>query len=226
MVGASSLRLSAPAMRRRYTRLIVVALVLVVIGAGCGTTVGSRTSGASPAARRGLPTSAVTSMSCSATTTSTSQRAAVPSCVFVLTDGRRFKCAGSTLARSTPNPRTLEQAKACLSLSPLTIPPSLRAVTTRIAADRACLTNKGLRVTGGPVIPSQGPNSPDGELITADAFIAFYTDTDKAQRLEPQVKRNARPFGGQVVRRGAVTVLWIRVPASALRNAVSDCAFG
>jgi hypothetical protein len=81
-------------------------------------------------------------------------------------------------------------------------------------------------VTGGPVLPQQGQNTPDGELITNGAFIAFYTDQRKAERLEPEVRQNARRFGGEVVRKGAVTVLWIRPPASALHNAVSGCAFG
>jgi hypothetical protein len=106
------------------------------------------------------------------------------------------------------------------------MPASLRAVVERITAARACLTRKGLRVTGGAVFPQQGPSSPDGELITRGAFIAFYTDSRKAQRLEPEVRQNARRFGGQVVRNGAVTVLWIHPPASGLRNAVSGCAFG
>jgi hypothetical protein len=103
---------------------------------------------------------------------------------------------------------------------------SLRAVAARIAVARACLTRNGLRVTGGPVFPQQGPSSPDGELITRGALIAFYTGSRKAQQLEPEVRQNARRFGGQVVRHGAVTVLWIHPPASSLRNAVSGCAFG
>ena len=76
------------------------------------------------------------------------------------------------------------------------------------------------------MFPEQWPGSPDGELITGGAFIAFYTDPRKAQRLEPEVRQNARRFGGQVVRHGAVTVLWIHPPASGLRGAVSGCAFG
>ncbi len=106
------------------------------------------------------------------------------------------------------------------------MPASLQAVAARIAADRTCLTSKGLRVTGGPVFPQQGPDTPDGELITNGAFIAFYTDQRKAERLEPEVRQNARRFGGHVVRKGAVTVSWIGPPASGLRNAVSGCAFG
>jgi hypothetical protein len=75
-------------------------------------------------------------------------------------------------------------------------------------------------------LPQQGPNSANGELITKGALIAFYTDQSKAARLEPQVKQNARRFGGQVVRNGAITLLWIHPPASGLRDAVSGCAFG
>jgi hypothetical protein len=111
-------------------------------------------------------------------------------------------------------------------MSPLVIPASLRAVVARIAKDRACLTSKGLHVTGGPVFPRQGPNSADGELITDGAFIAFYTDQRKAARLEPEVEHNARRSGGQVARKGAATVLWIHPPASGLRDTVSRCAFG
>jgi hypothetical protein len=85
---------------------------------------------------------------------------------------------------------------------------------------------KALPVIGGPVFPQQGPSSPDGELITRGALIAFYADSRKAQRLEPQVRQNARHFGGQVVGHRAVTVLWIHPPASGLRNVVSGCAFG
>lgn len=106
------------------------------------------------------------------------------------------------------------------------MPASLEAVAARIAADRTCLTSKGLRVTGGPVFPQQGPNTPDGELVTNGALITFYTDRRKAERLEPEARQNARRFGGQVVRKGAVTVLWIRPPASGLRKVVSGCAFG
>jgi hypothetical protein len=98
-----------------------------------------------------------------------------------------------------------------------------------IQTTRTCLTVKALRVTGGPVFPQQSPSSPDGELIAGDrdggAFIAFYTDASKAQRLEPDIRRNASRFRGLVERQGAVTVLWIHQPASSLRRAVLACAF-
>jgi hypothetical protein len=91
------------------------------------------------------------------------------------------------------------------------------------------MTTKRFRVSGGPVFPQQSPTSPDGELIVGNgaggAFIAFYTDAGRAARLEPEVRQNARHLGGQVERRGAVTVLWIRRPANGLRKVVLACAF-
>jgi hypothetical protein len=220
-----------PKQRRCPTHLATAAVLLAVSATGCG----SATSSTSPSVARGTLAAQVTSASCSSAATvavssgvatSAARRPPVSSCVFALTDGRRFKCPGPAFARSTPTPGTLEHAKACVMMSPLVMPASLRAVAARIATDRTCLTSKGLRVTGGPVFPQQGSNSADGELITEGAFIAFYIDQHKAARLEPEVKQNATRFGGQVVRNGAVTVLWIHPPASGLRNAVSGCAFG
>jgi len=124
-----------------------------------------------------------------------------------------------------PTPSKLQRAKACTTMSPLAVPASLHAVVAMIARDRTCLTSKGLRVTGGPVLPRQGPDSADGELITEEALIAFYTNPQKAERLQPQVKQNAKRFDGQVVQNGAVTVLWVHPPANGLRVAVSGCVF-
>jgi hypothetical protein len=94
---------------------------------------------------------------------------------------------------------------------------------------RTCLSMKALRVRGGPVFPQQSPSSPDGELIVGNgsggAFIAFYTDSMRARRLEPAVRQNARRFGGQVERHGAVTVVWIHPPPAGLRKSVLTCAF-
>jgi hypothetical protein len=103
---------------------------------------------------------------------------------------------------------------------------SVRAVAARIALAKRCLTSKGLHVTGGLVLPQQGPSSPDGELITAGAFIAFYTDARQAQRLEPEVKQNAARFHGRVVRHGAMTLVLVHPPASGLRQTASECALG
>jgi hypothetical protein len=95
-----------------------------------------------------------------------------------------------------------------------------------------CLLGQGLRVTGGPVFPSesQAPEGADGELIVGSgaggAFIAFYRDASRAKRLEPDVAQNARRLGGQAERRGAVTVLWIRPPTSGLRKSMRACQLG
>jgi hypothetical protein len=113
----------------------------------------------------------------------------------------------------------------------LVIPSAVRAVIAAIAKARTCLTARGLRAIGGPVLPATpGSSSPDGELIVGNAasgtFIAFYTDAGKAQRLEAGVVRSASRVGGRVERHGAVTVVWIRPPATEVRKVVEACAFG
>lgn len=83
---------------------------------------------------------------------------------------------------------------------------------------------------GRPSPAVAGPNSRDGELLIAhddaQTFIAFYTRSRKAQRLEPEVVQKAKRISGQVMRRGAVTVLWTHPAPSQLRNRVETCAFG
>ena len=77
------------------------------------------------------------------------------------------------------------------------------------------------------MLPPQGPNSPNGELIVGNghggAFIAFYTNPGRAKQLEPEIIQNARHLGGQVERQGTVTVLWIRPPTSRLRGSLHAC---
>ena len=199
-----------------------MAILLSATGAGCGSAL--RSSSLSTAGR-GPALAAVASVSCSYTATSSSRRAAANACVFVLTDGRRFRCSGVTFAKKTPSVALLEHAKSCIPLRRHVLSPRLRAVATRIAVARTCLTNKGLKVAGGPVSPEQGPSSPDGELITTDTFVAFYSSVGKAQRLEPEVIRNAKRFRGQVVRHGAVTILWVRPPGHDLRTTVVSCVW-
>jgi hypothetical protein len=212
----------------------VVAALAVSVAAlyagGCGGAGKPLPSVAEPPTGAGALADQVASSSCSARASSTISRV-VRHCVFVLMDGRRFRCLGSAFAGSTPSANALAHANACARLRRLVIPASSRAVFAAIGTARACLTAKGLRVSGGPVVPPDphSPRSPDGELIVGDvaggAFIAFYKDPRKAQRFEPEVVRNAKRFGGEVERRGAVTVLWIRRPASDLRNTVKACVF-
>jgi hypothetical protein len=150
-------------------------------------------------------------------------------CVFVLSDGRRFRCPPAFgVGRPAPGVSVIEHTKACTPLTPLTIPASTRAVFARIEKTRSCLIKQGVRVTGGPVLPSQGPNSPDGELLIvydgAQTFVAFYDSSRKARRLELEIVQNVKRIGGQVVRRGAVTVLWTHPATSQLRDRVEVCA--
>jgi hypothetical protein len=113
----------------------------------------------------------------------------------------------------------------------LVIPAAVRGITAAIAKARSCLTAAGLHAVGAPVIPPNPPGSisADGEVVVSATpiavFVAFYTDAAKAQRLESELTRNATRIGGQVERRGAVTVLWTRPPVAKLRHTVEACAF-
>jgi hypothetical protein len=99
-----------------------------------------------------------------------------------------------------------------------------------IAKVRTCLAGRGLRIAGGAVPPAgHGPGGPQGELMVGDgtggAYIAFYPDPRSAERLEPELIRNARGFDGQVERRGSVALLWLHPPTRGLRTSVQACAF-
>jgi hypothetical protein len=98
-----------------------------------------------------------------------------------------------------------------------------------MAKTRACLTAQGARVTGGPVLPPQGPSSPAGELIVINAgaptFIAFYKDSRTAKLFEPAAIQRAKRFNGQVERHSAVTIIWTHAPSGQLRRGVEGCAF-
>jgi hypothetical protein len=151
-------------------------------------------------------------------------------CEFVSRDGRRFKCLGRRFELSHPNASGLAHDKACTPLSRLPVQVVPSRLLTALARARACLTNHGFRVTGGTLGPGERtPSTPEAELIAGNrsdgAFIAFYTDSRSAQRIEPELTPFAHRFGGRVERRGAVTVVWIRPPASGLRTSVQACAF-
>lgn len=213
----------------RPLSVLLVAGALGGIAGGCG---GGASAPAATASTPAFDTSTqVSSATCSSATvtvlsggsTSSSEPA---SCVFVLSDGQRFRCPAS-FGRSTPSVSTLEHAKACIRLSRLKLPAAIRAVIATIDAAHECLVAQHLRVTGGPVLPPQGPGSPNGELIVGDghdgAFIAFYTNPSRAKQLEPEIIQNARHLGGHVERHGAVTVLRIRPPTSQIRGSLHAC---
>lgn len=151
-------------------------------------------------------------------------------CEFVLTDGRRFKCHGRRFQGSPPNARELSHDKACTSLSRLVTPAPSRTAVATLAKTRTCLGNARLRVTGGPIPPARvAPRGLEGELTvgneTGGAYIAFFADPHTAAHLESALIHTARRFGGQVERRGAVTLVWYPPPPSALRGSVQACAF-
>jgi hypothetical protein len=217
---------SAPAKHAGRFVAVLATIVVVVLAAGCG-------SAAKPAQQRaagavGALGDQVASTGCSGGSSSASSHA-VSYCVFVIADGRRFRCQGSAVAQSQQTASSLARAVGCVALRRLAISPASRAVFVALARVRACLIGRGYQVIGGPVLPPQGPNAPDGELTVgtrpAVPVIAFYDDPLQAARLEPAVIRRAKPLGGQVERRGAVTVVWLQAPKSALRARVQACAW-
>lgn len=157
------------------------------------------------------------------------------SCDFVLSDGQQFRCH-KAFAGHTPSARTLEHTNGCVRLRSLRLSPAVRAVVAAVDQARRCLTARGLHPIGAPVLPPNPPgsSSADGELVVGrttimrkaapGAFIAFYTDVDKARRAQGRLIRNAHRLGGQIERHGAVTVVWVHPPASGLRAAVNACA--
>jgi hypothetical protein len=81
------------------------------------------------------------------------------------------------------------------------------------AAARQCLTKAKLRVVGGPA--SKGDtNAPNTELIVsapgAGAFLAYYDDIGRADKLAVMIRRRARAFHGSLERHGHLTILWVR----------------
>ena len=153
------------------------------------------------------------------------------SCSFVLSDGQQFRCR-QAFEGQTLTARVLVHTKGCVRLRSLVLSPAVRRMIAALDKARTCLTAKGLRALGGPVLPavSRDSSSADGELVVGRSaahavFIAFYTDAARAQRLQASLMRDGRRLKGQVQRRGAVTVLWIH-PPSGIRAAVQTCAFG
>jgi uncharacterized protein YjeT (DUF2065 family) len=115
-------------------------------------------------------------------------------------------------------------------LSPIAIPTLWRRVFVQIGKVRACLTTRGLRVTGGPSpgAPRNGPDTPIGELIVINGnaltFIGFYESRRAAEQYERTAINNMKRLGGQLARRGGVIVLWTRPPRAQLRNITEACA--
>jgi hypothetical protein len=95
---------------------------------------------------------------------------------------------------------------------------------------RACLSEAGFRVVGGPK-PSGDRNAPDVELIVSGngggpgAFLAFYEEVERAKRLESDLRRNAQRFDGSLQRRGSVSIVWVGNLSADDRRRIEGCAF-
>lgn len=190
----------------------------------CAVLCGCGSSSSEPAAR---PTVAgrVVSGSCSASA-SASAPSEVSACVLITGAGQRFRCPrylpGTTAA-------TLAHRTGCVQLSPLALSAATRAAIQKIEGARDCLTGKGWRVTGGPVLPAPTANVPaaDGELIVGSgrrgAFIVFSRDAEAAARRANAINRDALRIGGELQRRGPVTILWAHSPTSEQRSTLDAC---
>ena len=220
-----------------------VAGLATILAGGCGSAASGpapltagRTVGVTPVAQ-------VTQASCGAEGVANGRRF-TSSCVFMLVDGRRFRCP-QRFAQSVQTAGSLERARACSAITPVHLGAAVKRVTATIEAAQACLTAHGVRAIGGPVLPispvlpfgvphlpalAASQNGPDGELIAGflpnGALLAFYRDVAKAVRLEPAILNNARRIHAQVQRRGATTIFWSRPPPAALRSAVTACVPG
>jgi hypothetical protein len=197
--------------------LVLGALAVVIVGCGSGS---ARTAAADAQVETG-----------SCQSSGAGGHVVSQSCSFVLNDGQQFRCR-QAFEGQTPTARVLEHTKGCVRLRSLALSPAVRRMIAALDNVRSCLTAKGIRVLGAPVLPPNPPgsSSADGEVVVGRSaahvvFIAFYTDAARAQRLQASLMRNARQLKGQVERHGAVTVLSIR-PPSGIRAAVQACAFG
>jgi hypothetical protein len=200
-------------------RVVLAVGVLAAVIGGCGS--GRATTTAADAQ---VETGSCQSSGVDGRTTS-------QSCSFVLSDGQQFRCH-KAFEGSTPTARMLEHTKGCVRLPSLKLSPAVRRMTAALDKARSCLTAKGLRALGAPVLPPNPPGSsiPDGELIVGRsaahaAFIAYYTDAARARQFEGAVARNAQRVHGRVQRRGAVTIIWTHPPTSKLQSTVEACVF-
>lgn len=201
-------------MRRALTLLVLC--VAGLSAAGCG---------GSPRAAAGTAEPQIDSASCEVS--GGAGRQTTRSCTFVVSDGRRFSC-NRFFTGPAPSVSELERAADCRRLPSLVFSRAERALMARLSRARNCLVARGLRVSGGPVLPPVGPTStePDGELVIGSAslaFIAFYTSAARARRIEPVLRRDDAHAPVLLQRRGAVTIAWIRAPAGEPRNMVWTC---
>lgn len=191
---------------------LVLALGAVLCAGGCGGSAHAPTS----------TTATVVDATCQSS--AGAGTAASSSCTFVLSDGERFSC-GQPFKGPSPTAAQLERS-GCRRLASLKLSRPELALIARLDGARTCLTGKGLRASGGPVLQNPSGPAPGGELVLSSAqptFIAFYTDAAQAARLEPALARADSSSHVQVERRGAETVIWSAAPTSRLRASVRAC---
>jgi hypothetical protein len=147
-------------------------------------------------------------------------RTVIQSCHFILSNGQRFRCDHQL--KGEPTNREINAA-GCVPLRPLVLSSRQKALIVQIFTAKQCLATRGLRVVGGPVLPS-GRRIPDGEIVVTGrhpTFIAFFIDSAKARRAAGL----PAPRGRQVQRHGRVTIVWTWPPSTGLRADVEACVF-
>jgi hypothetical protein len=218
------LRAALGAIRRGRLPATIAVGVLALAAAGCGEAARTQSSQRSTFAQGPQ----LTSESCQATSVKPGS-GELRYCVFMLTDGRRFRCSATAFATATPTVEQLSRAKACVSLGPIAVPRAPAAAVASVARTRTCLLGRGFRVSGGAVAPQAGSGA-DGELTIrgqgASGLIGFFRDARSAERQESLVRGRAQGAGGLIEGRGAVMVLWVRPPAVAERAGVLACSSG
>jgi hypothetical protein len=71
---------------------------------------------------------------------------------------------------------------------------------TSIASVKQCLEDEGLEVRAAIPGPDDDDAPDRGELVTSGAFVAFYSSSDRAEQLAPEVRENADQARGEVAR--------------------------
>jgi hypothetical protein len=84
------------------------------------------------------------------------------------------------------------------------------ALNPSLSSVKTCLRSHGLRVVGGPInATAEGTSGADSELIVEDAFIVFYPSAAVAARHMNVLRANAERLRGSIIRRAAITVLFV-----------------
>jgi hypothetical protein len=97
------------------------------------------------------------------------------------------------------------------------------------AEARTCLRQDDFDVRGSKVNVREDPDAPDYVLIVSGhgpgVQIAFYDDLDRAEKLEPELRKGAKRFRGEVERAERATIVWAAKPDAAVRERVRRCVF-